>query len=68
MLQNLKAEAARFGVSTLMLAQETELSDKTIREKIAGKTAFGIDDAMKIRDRFFPGMSLEYLFTPVKNE
>lgn len=62
MLSNLKAEMARTGVSVDDVAAETGKSCRTIRNRIKGKVKFPIDEAMDIRDKFFPGMDLEYLF------
>ena len=62
MLSNLRAEMARFDVSPADIAKEIGKSDRCVRDKISGKTDVSIPEAMDIRDRFFPGLSLEYLF------
>lgn len=62
MLSNLKAEMVRLGVSVDDMATEAGKSSRTIREKLKGKVVFTIDEAMDIRNKFFPGMDLEYLF------
>ena len=62
MLRNLRAEMKRTGLADVALAKTIHTTDKTIREKKAGKSQFGIDDARLIRDTHFPGLTLEYLF------
>lgn len=62
MLSNLRAEMARFNVSPADIAKEIGKSDRCVRDKISGKTDVSVPEAMGIRDRFFPGLSLEYLF------
>ena len=62
MLSNLKAEMVRLGVSVDDMAAGAGKSNRTIRERLKGKVVFPIDEAMDIRDKFFPGMDLEYLF------
>lgn len=63
MLCNLKAEMARRSISILDIAKEIGRTDRSVREKISGRTQFSVPDATAIRDKFFPGFSLEYLFT-----
>lgn len=62
MLVNLKAEMARYGVSTLDIAKVAQRTNKSIRDKINGKTDFTMHEGLAIRDAFFPSLSLEYLF------
>ena len=61
-MQNLAAEMARNGVKICDLQRVMRCSESTVRHKIAGTTAFSINEALAIRDTFFPGMRLEYLF------
>ena len=62
MLSNLKAEMARSNVSVWDVAMEVGKSYRTISDRIKGKLKFPIDEAIAVRDEFFPGMDLEYLF------
>lgn len=62
MLRNLQAEMVRNGVTSSNLASAIKKTDRSVRDKLAGKSYFGIDEAINIRDAFFPGMTLEYLF------
>ena len=63
MLCNLKAEMARRSISILDIAKEVGRTDRSVREKISGRTQFSMPEAAMVRDKFFPGYSLEYLFT-----
>lgn len=62
MLSNLRAEMIRAGVSTADIQAVLSCSPKTVTNKLSDSTAFSIWDAIKIRDTFFPGFKLEYLF------
>lgn len=59
---NLKAEMARYGIKQQDIARLLNVREATISEKINGKTTFDIDEAFKIKYKFFPKLSLEYLF------
>lgn len=64
MYQNLKAEMARFGITNKNIAECIEINDQTVSNRINGNGAeFSFGETVKIRDQFFPGMRLEYLFT-----
>lgn len=63
LLCNLKAEMARRSISILDIAKEIGRTDRSVREKISGRTQFSMPEAAMVRDKFFPGYSLEYLFT-----
>lgn len=62
MLNNLSAEMKRNGLNSVRLASAIRKTDRAVRDKISGKSQFDIYEAMSIRDQFFPGMTLEYLF------
>lgn len=66
MLLNLRAEMARYGISAEDLARVTKKTPRSIRDKISGKRDFTLPEGAAIRDAFFPGMSLEYLFSREK--
>lgn len=59
---NLKAEMVRHGVNDADLARLIGISDRTFRNKISGKSEFGVKQAMQIREKFFPDLDIEYLF------
>lgn len=62
MLNNLRAEMKRSGLNSMNIASAIGRSDKTVRDKISEKSQFDVYEAMSIRDKFFPGMTIEYLF------
>lgn len=68
MLNNLRAEMVRHGVSVTDIAKEIGRSDRTVRDKIKGKGEFSMPEAEAIRNAFFPEMSLEYLFARDANQ
>ena len=68
LLGNLKAEMARRSVSILDIAKEIGRTDRSVREKISGRTQFSMPEATTIRDKFFSGFSLEYLFTNERSD
>lgn len=61
-MKNLCAEMTRYGVSNSDLQSVLECSLKTVQNKVSGSTEFSVAEAMKIRDQFFPGLRIEYLF------
>lgn len=63
MMRNLRAEMERNGVNVRNIQDLIGKSDKSVRNKISGRSAFTLPEAIDIRDAFFCGMSLEYLFS-----
>lgn len=61
-MKNLQAEMKRNGIENADLQRVLGCSEKTARNKKKGKTAFTVEEAIKIRDAFFPGMRIGYLF------
>lgn len=59
---NLDAEMARNGVKNSDLGKLLGYSQRTIQHKRKNASAFCVRDAIKIRDEFFPGLRIEYLF------
>jgi hypothetical protein len=68
MYANLKAEMARSNIKVVDLASATGRAEKTIRSKLAGDYDWTIGEASAIRSRFFPSMSVDYLFENNKKE
>lgn len=68
MFKNLEAEMVRKGVSKKEMAALIGVSYNTMRNKINGKQKFFYDEACKIREHFFPELSLEYLFVQIKQK
>ena len=61
-MRNLLAEMARYGVSNADLQKALGCSEKTVRNKLSGETEFSFPETIKIRNKFFEGFRLEYLF------
>lgn len=66
-VKNLSAEMARFGVGVSDLQSLLNCTDKTVRNKLSGVTEFSVKEALNIRDSFFPGLRIEYLFAQSDN-
>lgn len=62
MRSSLNAEMARCGIKTKDIAELLEITDKTARAKITGNSFFSDKEMKKIRDKFFPRLSIDYLF------
>ncbi|UYL93758.1 XRE family transcriptional regulator [Parageobacillus phage vB_PtoS_NIIg3.2] len=60
--KNLAAEMARKGITKKDLARSLNMRYPTIVDKTNGKSRFYLDEAIKIKDMFFPDLDLEYLF------
>jgi len=62
MYPNLRAEMARYGVRPKDITKALDLSPKSVSNKMSCRTGFTLDEAIKIRDTFFPGMGMDDLF------
>ena len=62
MMRNLKAEMERYGVSIHDIHVLIGKTERSARDN--GKATFTLPEAVKIRDTYFRGMSIEYLFAP----
>lgn len=62
MRNNLVAEMARARVTRIDLGTVINKNPKTVGEKIKGNYEFSLGEAQAIRDEYFPGLALEYLF------
>lgn len=62
MLMNLRGEMARQGIKGKDLADLLDVRLPTIYDKMNGKYGFTFDEALKIKNHFFPESNLEYLF------
>lgn len=63
-MDNLRAEMARYGISNGDIQKLLCCSGKTVKNKLCGKTEFTVSEALKIRNKYFKGYTLEYLFAP----
>ncbi len=61
-MMNLQLEMKKRGVSLYDMQSVLGCTERTVRNKLSGATDFSYSEVLKIRDSFFPGMQLEYLF------
>ena len=61
-MKNLLAEMARSGIRVQDIQNLLGCTDRTVRNKMDGKTKFSVNEALKIRNALFPGLRVEYLF------
>lgn len=59
--RNLRAEMARNGISKKQAEEVIGLSAPSMYRRFQGSTDFKVGELAKIRDRFFPELSLDYL-------
>lgn len=62
MYRNLEAEMARNNVSRKDIANSLNVRYATIIDKLKGKYPIKLDEAIKIKNEFFPNFTVEYLF------
>jgi len=62
MLKNLVAEMARRQVTRRDIARTLGISYGTVIVKIKGDYDFTVSEAQKIRNTYFPDLTIEYLF------
>lgn len=60
---NLKAEMARRNISVSEIAGAAGKSIPATSNNLNGRGSFTVDEAVKIRDKKFPEMSIDYLFS-----
>lgn len=63
-MNNLAAEMARYGVTKSDIQRVLNCSDKTVNNKLTGVTDFTVPEALKIRNVYFEGYRIDYLFAP----
>ena len=61
-LSNLEAEMKRKSISRSDIADIINVSYRTIHAKFNGESEWSYADCVKVRERYFPDMPLEYLF------
>ena len=62
MYMNLRAEMARADIDMFDIAKHLKVRYATVCDKMNGKYRFYYDEALEIKNKFFPKYSLEYLF------
>lgn len=68
MFPNLRAEMARKGITTKDLSSCLGCSPKTVLNKFSGKSEFTRVELFKIKNEFFPDLTIEYLFQKQNNK
>lgn len=63
MYPNLNAEMARHNITPKDIAEALNMTLETARNKLTGRTKLSTPEAEKIRDKHFPNMSMDYLFS-----
>lgn len=59
---NLIKECAVHKVTNVSICRTLKISERAVYNKMNGLSDFTVPEAIKIRDVFFPDMSIEYLF------
>lgn len=62
MFPTLRAEMARHGIKVIAIAELLKLSRKSIGDRLSGKYEFTNAEMRKIRNEFFPTMTIDELF------
>ena len=62
MYPNLNAEMARYDITAKDIAETLERSVERTRDKLTGRVKIDMIEAAAIRNKHFPGMTLDYLF------
>lgn len=62
MYPNLKAEMARRNIGAYLIAGSIGLNISSFYRSLRGKRGFTLEEAIRIRDSFFPDFTLEQLF------
>jgi plasmid maintenance system antidote protein VapI len=60
--ENLKIEMLKAGITIEKIAEEMGVHRNTIGNKINGDTPLNVDEALFIRNRWFPCLDFFYLF------
>jgi DNA-binding XRE family transcriptional regulator len=63
MYKNLIAEMEAKHLTKLSMAKQLNMRYATLIDKTNGKYPFTLNEAKRIKDTFFPDLSLEYLFS-----
>lgn len=63
MYPNLNAEMARHSVAPKDIAEVLNVTIEGARNRLAGRTKLTTQEAEIIRDAYFPGMTIDYLFS-----
>ena len=59
---NLKGEMAKRDITTEKISNLLNLHRNSVSNKLKGLSSFSIDEAMKVKDAYFPDCAIEELF------
>lgn len=59
---NLKAEMAKKDITIEAISKTLDIHRNSVANKLQGKSAFSIEEAVKIQRNYFPDKPLKYLF------
>lgn len=59
---NLKAEMGRKDITMETISKTLKIHRNSVANKLNGTSSFSIEEAMKIRNTFFPNLEYKYLF------
>ena len=62
MYRNLNAEMIRHSITSGDIASTIHKTERSARDKLAGRSDFTLSEILAIRKKHFPHMTLEYLF------
>lgn len=65
---NLIGEMAKRKVKNESIAQELGIHRNSVYNKLNGESSFSVNEAIQIRDTFFPGYDIKYLFQTDEEE
>ena len=63
MFPNLKAEMARKNITVKEIAEFLEKNDSWLDNRISGKASLPLIDGVRIKNKFFPEIDIEVLFS-----
>lgn len=67
MIHNLIAEMAINKITRKELSEATGIKQRTLSDKLSGRTEFTLAEMIAIRDACFPEKTLDYLFATEKS-
>lgn len=67
MIHNLIAEMAIKKITQKELSEVTGIKQRTLSDKLRGRTEFTLAEMIVIRDTCFPDLTLDYLFATNKS-
>lgn len=66
--RNLKAEMGRNDITIEVMAKQLGIHRNSVANKLRGPSAFSIEEAMMIKNTYFPTLEYSYLFATEEDE